>query len=474
MKRLNPIVATFALLLCPAAAAFPGIYDLWNTAYPDAVADDELIATTGTPCQVCHVNPGGGEPWNQYGYQVLINGGFANVPQAFFDIEALDADGEGNSNLSEINAGALPGWCEPTTAGCSNLAWTRSGQSSPATPPANVMLDPPAQSPPVADAGGPYAAVSGLRVRVSGAASSDTDGNVVAWHWKFGDGGFGDDVAPVHVYATPGTYIVHLKVTDNDGLTALATTTVTVTERDVPLPPTADTGGPYDGVAMMPLTFDGSGSTDLDGSITQWLWNFGDGATGSGPTPSHTYALPGNYTVSLTVIDDDGLSGDATTTATIAQAPEPGETIFRTVCQACHGDPWDGPAIDPTLVAGRRNTGARSCSIQGAINGTFVFPGGVPEMQFLQGVYSNAQIQTVSDFLNSQLPVSGQRRFVTTCAGCHGLDGSGGPVNEDVRGRDADRIYRALAEEPEMAFLSCLPDSDIQAIGSYLETLDDD
>lgn len=53
-------------------------------------------------------------------------------------------------------------------------------------------------------------------------------------------------------------------------------------------------------------SFDGSGSSDLDGTIVSHAWDFGDTNAGSGPTPSHTYAADGNYLVTLTVTDDDG------------------------------------------------------------------------------------------------------------------------------------------------------------------------
>jgi PKD repeat protein len=59
------------------------------------------------------------------------------------------------------------------------------------------------------------------------------------------------------------------------------------------------------GCADLTCNFDGSGSSDSDGSVVRWDWDFGDGASGSGATASHTYA-PGTYTASLTVTDDGG------------------------------------------------------------------------------------------------------------------------------------------------------------------------
>ena len=56
-------------------------------------------------------------------------------------------------------------------------------------------------------------------------------------------------------------------------------------------------------------SFNGSGSSDPDGSIASYAWDFGDGTTGSGVTASRTYAAGGSYTVTLTVTDDDGATG---------------------------------------------------------------------------------------------------------------------------------------------------------------------
>ena len=63
--------------------------------------------------------------------------------------------------------------------------------------------------------------------------------------------------------------------------------------------------------------FDGSGSTDGDGSIVSYAWDFGDGAVSTAANPSHTYAGLGTYTVTLTVTDNDGGIGSATYTAQV-------------------------------------------------------------------------------------------------------------------------------------------------------------
>lgn len=63
-------------------------------------------------------------------------------------------------------------------------------------------------------------------------------------------------------------------------------------------PPTATAGEP--------AIFDGSDSKDADGSIATYAWSFGDGATASGQTALHTYALPGTYTAKLSAADNEG------------------------------------------------------------------------------------------------------------------------------------------------------------------------
>jgi PKD repeat protein len=82
--------------------------------------------------------------------------------------------------------------------------------------------------------------------------------------------------------------------------------------------PTAAPGGPYTGAEGAAVSFDGGGSSDPDGDALTYAWSFGDGGTGPGATPSHTYADNGNYVVTLTVTDTHAAaSTPATTTVTI-------------------------------------------------------------------------------------------------------------------------------------------------------------
>jgi len=82
--------------------------------------------------------------------------------------------------------------------------------------------------------------------------------------------------------------------------------------------PVARPGGPYSGTVGAPLSFSGVGSSDPDGSIATYQWTFGDGMSANGAMPTHSYAVAGSYTVTLTVTDNGGLTASATTTATVS------------------------------------------------------------------------------------------------------------------------------------------------------------
>jgi PKD repeat protein len=160
--------------------------------------------------------------------------------------------------------------------------------------------------------------IAGQPVSFDGSASSDPNGTISSYSWSFGDGGSATGATPSHTYAEPGRYTVTLTVTDEAGRTGSVSHALTVADA----PPTAsfsvDSASPMPG---QPLSFDGSSSSDPDGTIASYSWSFGDGSSASGATPSHTYAKAGAYTVKLTVTDNAGLSASAEHTVTVADAP---------------------------------------------------------------------------------------------------------------------------------------------------------
>ncbi len=82
-------------------------------------------------------------------------------------------------------------------------------------------------------------------------------------------------------------------------------------------PPVANTGGPYFSTVNRSILFNGSQSYDPDGTIISYSWDFGDGTTSEDKFSMHSYYLSGNYTVSLTVTDNDGLTAVENTSAFI-------------------------------------------------------------------------------------------------------------------------------------------------------------
>ena len=451
------------LIVSADALAWGSCAAIFSTTFADSKTENLA------GCLTCHSDPNGG-PFNRYGADLRANGArdagsncnAVDFAQALLNVQDLDSDGEGNINSVEIAASAQPAWCDSALfPGCTN----------PGTSPLGIALDPaPANNEvPVAVAGGTYEGVAGTTaVQFDGSGSNDADNDPLSYAWTFGDGSNGTGVAPIHLYVAAGDYEVRLVVSDGKAESAPSITSAAIAAPIVNLAPVADPGGPYSGQPGVALAFDGSASADPNDDPITYFWDFGDGSMGDGVSPNHAYAAEGVYTASLTVNDGVLDSLIATTSVNISDAiaQSDGEVLYNVNCRGCHGDPWVGYAVDETLFGLRRVSGSRSCNIEGSIFGTSVFPNGVPEMQHLQGL-SETEIVAMADYLNSR-EVSGERRYVSTCAGCHGNDGSGGRVGEDVNGDSAGETREAIAEESEMRYLACIPQSDIASITSYL------
>ena len=143
------------------------------------------------------------------------------------------------------------------------------------------------------------------------ATATDSDGTVSSYSWAFGDGNTGTGRTPAHTYAEAGTYPVTLTVKDNFGDTTTVRGSVTVVANVAPVL-VANTSTSY-----LAAKFNPSGSTDSDGTITSYTWDFGDGTTERGGWVSHLYAAAGTYTVTLTATDNGGATVSTTTSVTV-------------------------------------------------------------------------------------------------------------------------------------------------------------
>ena len=152
----------------------------------------------------------------------------------------------------------------------------------------------------------------GRSLNFSAAASGDAEGGIVARLWQFGDGATDTPGYVSHVYASAGEFLVVLTVWDELNASASATLRVVVLDPAANAPPTAvitpPPGPPRRGV---PLFLSGDLSTDVEGGIYAHEWAFGDGTWALGGSVYHTYALPGVYTVGLSVRDELGAVGTA-------------------------------------------------------------------------------------------------------------------------------------------------------------------
>ena len=472
---LAPVVLATTLLASQGAFATSACLQEFTTTYSSSQSDDALGSAA---CLLCHTTSFGG-PFNTYGNDLSVKGancGSTAFADVLASVEGLDSDHSGteivHSNIDEITAGTQPGWCVTGSMGCNNSV----------DPPSNIMLDPetpaPGNNPPIAKAGGPYSGVAGTTlIQFNGSESSDPDNDPLSFTWNFGDGNTATGMMPTHTYSTADNYTVELVVEDDRGGRTSAVTSAEITAPSANLAPVADPGGPYSGETGVEIRFDGSASVDPNGDTLFYDWSFGDGSTGAGATPTHTYEAAGAYEASLVVSDGELFSAAAVTKVEVVDvvAGQPDDaTLYDAYCLGCHGEPWAGPAAADDMLPGlRRVAGARACNIAGSIFGTSVFPDGVPEMRGLADIVTTADIETMAEYLNSQ-DTSGEQRYVTACAGCHGIDGSGGRTGEDVHGDSAGETLEAIFDEDEMNYLACMPRSDIDAIVDFLAGRDDD
>ena len=170
-----------------------------------------------------------------------------------------------------------------------------------------ITVTDPNQAPVAVAEATPTSGVAPLAVNFTGSNSTD-DGTIVTYAWDFQDGGTSSEADPQYTFNTAGNYDVTLTVTDDGGLTDTDTITIVVSDPSGNEPPVAlAEATPVSGTVPLEVAFTGSNSTD-DGTIVTYAWDFQDGGTSDQADPVYTFNTPGEYVVSLTVTDDEGLT----------------------------------------------------------------------------------------------------------------------------------------------------------------------
>jgi parallel beta-helix repeat protein len=141
-------------------------------------------------------------------------------------------------------------------------------------------------------------------------------GTIVSWNWSFGDGNYSNQQNTSHTYYDDGNYTVSLTIWDSNNLSNTSNMTLFV---DNAVPTVLIDVLSNIQIAGDSISFNTS-SSDSDGSITNYTWDFGDDTTDYTAAPSHNYLKSGLYTVNLTVTDDDGYTNFTTKTMIVAGA----------------------------------------------------------------------------------------------------------------------------------------------------------
>ena len=139
--------------------------------------------------------------------------------------------------------------------------------------------------------------------------STDPDGTIARWQWDFGDRTNSTERNPVHAYANSGGFSVVLVVWDDNDGSDSASHTLSILSNEPPL--AGFSYGLTAPNASMDIAFT-DGSSDPDGHVVKWYWDFGDGTNSSERNPIHRFPAAGIYPVVLTVTDDNGASNSVT------------------------------------------------------------------------------------------------------------------------------------------------------------------
>jgi PKD repeat protein len=258
-----------------------------------------------------------------------------NVPCEFKSTSTDDAavtewswDFDGDGHADQTTATASFTYTAPGDYDVSLTVHDAQGLSDTKT--STITIAPPVNPPPTAAF---TPSCTAATCSFTSTSSDAAPGSIAAYDWDFGDGSaHSSEANPSHTYdVTAATnFTVTLTVTDNEGAIGVATQTVSVTP-PANTPPTAAFTYTCNNASC---SFSSTSTDAAPGTITTYAWDFGDHGTATVMNPLHSYAITSSkdFTVTLTVTDNDGLTGTTTQTITVSP-PAPtaeGCTTFDT------------------------------------------------------------------------------------------------------------------------------------------------
>lgn len=227
------------------------------------------------------------------------------------------------------------------------------------------------------------ASCTDLDCSFNAAASSDSDGTITTYTWVFGDGSSGNGVNTNHSYATDGNYSVVLTITDNGGASSDSTQTLFVSSPNI-----SPTAAFSSSCTDLDCNFDAGASSDTDGSISSYDWDFGDSSSGTGVTTSHSYPNTGGYSVLLTVMDNGGKTANTAQSVSVSTSTLDGQALYTQKCSTCHGADAQGGTQAKIDIRGRT-----AAEIRTAIN--------TVQQMSSQSTLTDAEIQVIADYLGT-------------------------------------------------------------------------
>jgi len=184
--------------------------------------------------------------------------------------------------------------------------------------------------------------------------SSDSDGDIEAYRWQFGDGTVATGPQVSHTYTKAGTFGVILEVEDDLGARASTTANITVGDNEPPEP--AFRFSPTSPRVFEAITFNASDSLDTDGTIEAYLWDMGNGTFREGPIITHAYQSAGTFNVSLTVRDNDGATASTSQDIAVEGNAAPIADFFFSPTAPRVGEAVTFDAADATDTDGTINS----------------------------------------------------------------------------------------------------------------------